>query len=179
MAPLSFPNYGASRISRAVQLEALRRIEEKWGPIEASEWAAFIGQRSHVPAGVADALGRSVERYFGGDPEGSAFTAVPRIERLAREILLELGVGVFRPPRGSEPGVYPGLGSLLATLVEQGLDPSWARFLSTFLSRQEGLNLRNELSHGSMDDVAEGQAGLILIAALYLAVGVSVDTLTG
>ncbi len=36
-----------------------------------------------------------------------------------------------------------------------------------------GFNFRNELLHGSVDEVGEWIAGLTLIAALYLAFGIT------
>jgi hypothetical protein len=41
------------------------------------------------------------------------------------------------------------------------------------------MNFRNELLHGSEDDVNQLHAGLALIAALYLAVAVQVQEQTG
>jgi hypothetical protein len=56
-------------------------------------------------------------------------------------------------------------------LEERGFDESWARFLATFFTRQEGMNYRNELLHGSVDEVSEGTATIVLIAVLFMAIG--------
>ena len=47
-----------------------------------------------------------------------------------------------------------------------------ARYIGTLLSRQEGLNYRNELLHGSVDEVGEVNTALLLMAAIYFAVAV-------
>jgi hypothetical protein len=96
----------------------------------------------------------------------------PKVERLARELLLAGRVAVFRVPMGDRAGQYPGLGAMLSTLLERGVDESWIRFIDTLLSRQEGLNFRNELCHGSVDDPAPAVAGLVIVAMMYLAHGV-------
>jgi hypothetical protein len=160
-----------------IYVEALRRIGQRFGPIDSGQLAEFLGRNGHVQDGVAAALARSFGRFFSRDPEGAAFTAVPRIERLARELLLKMRAPVFRTARGTTPGQFAGLGVMLSMLEDRGLDPSWSRYLTTLLSRQEGMNYRNELLHGSVDDANEPIAGLTLIAALYLSAGVGLEPL--
>ena len=53
-----------------------------------------------------------------------------------------------------------------------GLNESWYRFLHTYLASVAGANIRNELLHGFVDEITESASALILIAALYLAVGI-------
>lgn len=158
----------------AVFTMALARIVERFSPIDEDDLASLLSRQRHVPPSVGRALARAVGRYFDGDYESAAFSIVPRIERLSRELLLAAGVSVYRPPRGSVAGGYSMLGSNLSKLEARGLDPSWSRFLITLLTRQTGMNLRNELLHGSIDDVSSLDASLVLIAALYLAIGVGV-----
>jgi hypothetical protein len=63
---------------------------------------------------------------------------------------------------------------MLAKLTDTELDESWLRFIGTLLSRQEGLNYRNELLHGSVDNVDYRYAGYALMIAIWLAVTVTV-----
>jgi len=156
-------------------VEVLERIHRKWGPIDAADLRAFFGRAVHVTDPVAGALARAVGRYFNGDFEGAAFTAVARIERLAREVLLQLGAPVFKVAVRDAPAQYPGLGSLLDRLEARGLDESWARFLGTFFTRPEGPGYRNELLHGSIDDVGQGAAAIVVIAVLFMTIGISVE----
>jgi hypothetical protein len=155
-----------------IYIEALRRIGAKWHPIDEGALAVFLGQANHVSQPVAAALSRAVGRFFSDDYEGAAYLCVPKIERLARDLLLSMNAPVFRVAHGPVAGQYPGLGALLGMLLDRGLDESWARFIDTLLTRQDGLNFRNELLHGSIDEVSQGVAGLVMIAALYLALGV-------
>jgi hypothetical protein len=158
----------------SIRIEALKKIADRFGPIDETELAAFLSHHGHVPAGVARAIARAFGCFFTGDFEGAGLRAVPRIERVAREILLKMKAPVFRPPFGTSPGQYSGLGVMLDLLHNRGLDESWFRFLISFLTRPEGLNFRNELLHGSEDDVDQIHAGLALIALLYLCVAVQV-----
>lgn len=160
------------QVEGPLRAEVLRRAGTKWGVPTEQDAAAFFGQHEHVSTPLAEALGRALVRYFRGDFEGAAFTAVPRIERLAREMLLAIGAPVFRVETQGRPGGFLGLGALLGALAGYGLNESWLRYIDTLLSRQEGLNYRNELLHGSVDDVGEVNAALVLIAAVYLAVAV-------
>lgn len=154
-----------------VHVEALRRIGEKWSPSE-EELTSFFAESRHVPERLAAALARGVSRFFAEDYEAAVYMCTPKVERLARELLLAGRVAVFRVPVGDRAGQYPGLGAMLGTLLERGVDESWIRFIDTLLSRQEGLNFRNELCHGSVDDPAFVVAGLVIVAAIYLAHGV-------
>jgi hypothetical protein len=158
-----------------MHVEALRRIGERWGPIDEQELTNFFAQHEHVAKETAGALARGFLRFFNGDHEGAAFSVVPRIERVARDLLLRMGAVVFRPAQGNTVGTYSGLGVLLQMLEDRGLDPSWGRFLGTLLTRAAGSSFRNHLLHGAVDDPSVGSTGLALIAALYLAVAIEVQ----
>lgn len=126
-------------------------------------------------AGVADestskAIGRALGRFYAGDAEGAAYTALPIIERISRKLLLAVDAPLYHVQREGAPGQYPGLGALLAALYDHGFDPSWYRFLRTYLTAPNGMNLRNEALHGFLDDISEPGAALVLIALLYTAV---------
>ena len=155
--------------------QALHELGQKWGAIDLDELTAFFGRASHVPDDVARAIGRSLNRHFTGDPEGAAFTVLPKVERIARELALALGEVVYRPPSSSSPRLYKGLGTLIEILADQGLDESWSRFILTFLARQDGMNLRNDALHGAIVDVDEVHAALVIVAMLYLSIGSRID----
>jgi hypothetical protein len=155
--------------------QALHEIGQKWGAIDLDELAPFIGRADHVPDDVARAVGRSLNRQFTGDPEGSAFTVLPKVERIVRELALALGEVVYRPPTSSSPRLYKGLSTLIDILVDRGFDESWSRFMLTYLARQEGLNMRNDSLHGARVDIDEVHAALILVAVLYLSIGFRID----
>jgi hypothetical protein len=152
-----------------IHVEILRRVAERWAPIDENELAEFLRHYDHIPEPVARAMARAFGRFFAGDHEGAIFTVAPRIERVAREHLLHLGAPLYKPALGSTSAKYPGLGTYLGMLDDRGLDESWGRFLGTLLTRREGMGLRNNLLHGAVDDPSYVTAGLTLIAAIYLA----------
>ncbi len=152
----------------------LKKIGEKWGNPSEEELVEFFSASHIASAELAAALGRSLVRFYESDFEGAAFTVVPRIERLVRELLLKARIPVYQTELGQRPGGYPGLGSMLAKLTDTELDESWLRFIGTLLSRQEGLNYRNELLHGSVDNVDYRYSGYVLMIAIWLAITITV-----
>ncbi len=152
-----------------VWAEALRRIGARWSPIDEGEWAALVTRGGFVPAPVAAALHRALNRYFNEDCEGAAFTALPKIERIARELLEAAGEVVYRAPTASMPGGYVGLGNLVGLLEDRGMDQSWVRFYRAVLAGHPGINLRNEALHGTQVDLGPVEAALVFAGALNLA----------
>lgn len=66
---------------------------------------------------------------------------------------------MYRTVAGDKSGQFPGLGVLLEPLTENGFDPDWSRFLATFLLG-EGMNVRNLIAHGFMNEVGRETAAL-------------------
>lgn len=160
--------------------EALRRIWSKWGPITEGGLSEFLGQRGHVPSNMLTPLARGFLRHFTGDIEGSAYTLTPKVEALIRSIILQCEMPVYRIQRQKTPGQYPGMGAMLPVLAKSGIDESWIRFFHTFFASVAGANMRNELLHGFIDDVSEPTSALIILAAIYLTVGLQlIDPSTG
>ena len=161
-----------ARVSAVFVAEILRRISEKWGIPDEAELTEFFAAASHVSPDLAAALARDLRRVFEHDFEAAAFCMTPRVEALVRAIVLETGLPVYRVQRQRNPGRYPGLGMLLPSLSERGLDESWARFLHGFLSNPAGLNIRNELLHGFVLEPSEGTCALLVICVLHLTRGI-------
>lgn len=118
-----------------------------------------------VSPSTAASLARAFCHYRQGDAEAAAHVATPRIETMARAALAN--EPLFRVQRQRARGQFPQLGALLAKLGDR-LDPSWVRFLQTFLVSPHGPNFRNELLHGFVDKVHSVQASLVLLCAWYL-----------
>lgn len=156
-------------------IEILDRIGAKWGPIPIDDLTAFLGEAAHVALPVAATLARAFNRYFQGDVEAAGYVAVPQIERLARDIVLAVNEPAYRLQRGKTPGQYAGLGTLLPVLQRAGGDEDWIRFLQTVFAATTGMNFRNDLLHGFVDEFHAGHAALVLLAALYLTRGVSLE----
>lgn len=149
--------------------EALLRFPSHHDLPSPGELAAHFGQSPLVHPQLALGLARSYHRWWAGDYEGAAYTVVPRVEALARNLLLGINEGIYRLQRERKPGQYPGLGSLLASLHDHRLDESWYRYLSTLLVSPTGANLRNELLHGFERDVDFVLSALFLQCAAFLA----------
>ncbi len=167
------------RMRGGVIAEALRRVWSRWGPISQGDLAEFLGQRTHVGGPLATVLASGFVRHFTGDFEGAAYILTPKIEALVRSAALACGLPLYRTQRAKSPGQYPGLGALLPELKKVGLDESWYRFLHTFLSSVAGTNTRNELLHGFLDEITEPTSALVVVAALYLAVGIEATVTAG
>ncbi len=147
--------------------EALRRAGEQFQPTPGDVEDILTQVGCDQP--TASSIARAIDRYHRGDSESAVYTALPLIERCCRDLLLLLDAPLYRVQRESAPGQYPGLGFLLSGLRQRGLDPSWHRFIRTFLTASNGLNFRNEALHGFVDSVNESTAAMILVILLYLA----------
>lgn len=154
--------------SAGVIAEALDRIRERFGIPTVRALARHFARNPIVPLPVATALARSFQRWWAGDGEGAGYTALPRIETLARNLLLAEDAALYRLQRGHSPGGYAGLGQLLDALATTGLNPDWHRFLRTLLASPSGMNIRNEALHG-YHDIELINAALVLQAVGYVA----------
>lgn len=158
-----------------IMCEVLQRIGEKWEP-DVDDLTALLGCTPHVQPAVSASVARAFRHFFDDDPEAAAYIALPKIEALVRDLVLAMNLPIYRTQREKTPGQYPGLGALMPELVESGMDQSWSRYITTLLSSPSGWNVRNEALHGFLPEVGSPYAALILIAALYLCLGVSIAT---
>lgn len=160
------------RVHGAFVTEILRRIGAKWGPIPVEDLATFLGEAAHVAPPVSVALARAFNRYFHGDFEAAGYVAAPQIERVVRDIVLAVNEPAYRLQRKKTPGQYPGLGALLPFLPQAKVNESWVRFIKTVFTAAAGMNFRNDLLHGFIDEIDAGRAAFVLLAALYLTQGI-------
>jgi len=144
--------------------------------------ADLLQQLPHVTADIARSLARALLAFQAARYEEAATVAMPRVESLVRALCQEKGVLRYRVQRDqrqgpSTRGQYPQLGALLAE-IKPWMDPSWHRYLWTFLVSPFGPNYRNELLHGYVEDVTRITAALTIVAALRLAlIPLSADAL--
>lgn len=157
----------ALQFQGALTAEALRRAGERHAPSPDEVTAALTG--AGCEAANAASISRVLRRFNDRDFEAATYTGLPLVERLCRELLLQVDTPIYRIQRERKPGNYPGLGALLPLLRDRGLDESWYRFLRTFLAAPNGWNFRNEALHGFVNDVDARGAALVLVALLYLA----------
>jgi hypothetical protein len=134
----------------------------------AKELSQILQSRPHTTSHTAQTLSKALHAFESNQFEEAAALAMPKIEALVRARLSMTGDLPYRIQRQQTPGQYPTLNTLLAT-IGPSLDPSWHRFLRTFLVSRFGRNYRNELLHGFVAEVTRTNAALVLLAALYLA----------
>jgi len=149
---------------------ALHEIPRRHGLPSLQDLSAFLARWPAMHETLAAAVGRSLLRFWAGDSEGAAYTILPRIETLVRQLALRTEGGMYRLQRERTPGQYPGLGHLLPILEEEYKVPeSRIRFLSALLRHPAGLNIRNLMAHGYLDDPGPGYTAVLLHTALGLA----------
>ncbi|MFI9730075.1 DUF4209 domain-containing protein [Streptomyces sp. NPDC052092] len=148
---------------------ALHKIAEVHGIPSEEDLTEYFSQGPLSTPDLAASIARCFIRYWTGDPEGATFSAAPKIECLARNLVIELDAGVYRLQRNEKPGQYPGLGVLLNVLREKGLNESWYRNILTICGNPAGgWNLRNDLAHGFIDHAGSPAAALLLQCVVYL-----------
>lgn len=150
-------------------VDVLGQIPERFGRPEPDELEGWLRGREHVSAGIARSIRRTLEYFWDEQWEASVGIGVPRIEALARGLVLLLDAPVYRLQRAEAPGQYPGLGALVGILADKGIPESWIRYLRTAFSHVAGQNLRNEHAHGFIDDPGPGVAVIVCHALLFLA----------
>ena len=148
--------------------EALVRIIVSHPMPSVEDLTAYFCTNRIIPPATGVAIARAFLRYWAGDAEGAAFTIIPRIEALARNLLLNADFGIYRTQRAKSPAQYPGLRFLLDQLAARGLDESWHRYIVVMCTHVVGFNLRNEMAHGFVDWIDDGVAALLLQIAAHL-----------
>ncbi len=156
------------RFFSTVAVAALERLLQDGLP-DRDRLTAFWAERSHVPDDLARSLTEAFRLFGAGEFEAAGYVIAPKIETLARNLVLQTGRGIYRAQRQSQQAQYPGLGFLIAELREVDLPQSHCRYLSTFLTHPAGMNYRNELLHGFVPRIFPGDAALLLHAAAFLA----------
>lgn len=147
----------------------LHKVAEAHGVPSEADLTEFFSQGPLTSHELASSISRCFIRFWTGDPEGATFTIAPKIETLARNLVLSLDAGVYRLQRQEKPGQYPGLASLLSTLRERGLDESWYRNILTICGNPAGgWNLRNELAHGFVENSGSPGAAILFQCVMYL-----------
>ncbi|MEU5214692.1 hypothetical protein AB0G79_00615 [Streptomyces sp. NPDC020807] len=154
--------------------DALDLIKLRFGIPSHEDLSNSLGEFGPHPI-LARALAKSFLLYWVGEYEACVHLAVPKVEAAVRALLLELNEPVYRVSVGDSKGQFPGLGALLDPLIEAGFDPDWTRFLKTFLLG-DGMNVRNFVAHGFMDDVSRETAALALRACSLLVLIASEDS---
>lgn len=157
------------QFQRRLVAEALLRFPSHHPLPTLQELATHFSRNHLIDQPLAQAIARAFLRWWAGDYEGAGLTIAPRIETLARNLLLATNAPLYRLQRDRAPGQYPGLGYLLEQLRSLGYSESWYRYLYTLLANPAGPNLRNEMAHGFIDNLDLVTAALLLHCAANLA----------
>ncbi len=146
---------------------ALDAILAKHGQPAEAQLVQFLTRNVMSPR-AALTIARAFAHYFREDYEASAHVALPQVEATVRELCKQVGIPVSREPVRDNGGVA-GLGTLLHALDEERLlEKSWIRYLTTALTEPAGLNLRNRIAHGLIQEVTREYALVILHIACFL-----------
>jgi hypothetical protein len=154
----------------------LQAFVERFGVPPLVECIDFFSpaEAAHVDRRTAELLGRALRHLLNGDVDEAAHLAVPRVEHLVRSLIICAGLGVYRAQRESQPGQYPGLGTLTPMLRYLKVDDNWINFIETVFTGS-GLNARNDIGHGfpNFDPMIASLAAIR--ASVYLSRAVSVE----
>jgi len=148
-------------------VEGLTRAQAQLAPT-VDDLSMALVTPPDVSEASANSIARSIDAFGAGRYEEAACLALTRVETQVRVLCAKRGKLLFEIEQGSRRGQFPALGSMLSEL-EHEIDYSWWRFLDTFLVGQVGVNYRNRLFHGYLDEVDSRHAVLSIVCALYLA----------
>lgn len=144
----------------------LARIAERYGVPDRETLSETLAGGVIDPP-LANALSDGIAEYFRGHDETAAHLIAPRLERAFRQLGRQVGVVVIREPIATQAGGVRPLGAILADLVEV-LPENWRRYFANLLTDELGLNLRNRIAHGLIENVAREDAALLVHAALAM-----------
>lgn len=148
--------------------EALTQIGARWSSIAVEELSSFLSESNTATEEAIRMIANAFTYYFAGDYVAAAYVAMPQVERLAREIVLQHNKPAYHLQRQRTPGQYPGLAVLMKFLSDEKFDDSWLRFIQTMFFGPMGINLRNEMLHGFVGLPDAAMAAMTLLTCLYL-----------
>lgn len=99
---------------------ALQQIPKRFALPARDELESFLGDTFNASATLVRALARAIHLYWVGEYDACSHLIVPKVEAAARGLLLELNEPVYRSAVGDARGQFPGPGSLLPLLVDNG-----------------------------------------------------------
>ena len=144
----------------------LEGIKKRYGQPTREELTEFF-TTDLIPTHIAERIGRSIEFWWGDQPDEAAHLLLPRLEAVIREMAKTAGIVIYKEPQGRNRGGVRTLGALLQELTGV-LDESWRLHLSNLLTDELGYNLRNLVLHGLMPRVERIEAALLINVACYL-----------
>lgn len=115
-------------------------------------------------------LRRGLDAYFAGDAMGALHFLVPQIEDAVRSLVEIAGGDVYRPNRQGGMDLRPLDDLLRNPVVSRIFTTDVADYLRVMYTDRRGINLRNELCHGTLasDAFAIGLADRVFHTVLML-----------
>jgi hypothetical protein len=150
----------------ALLLPAIDRIIDRYG-LPTVEAVAESLAGPLVDSDTARHIALAIVAFLQSDFDRAAHTLTPRLERVFRTLARQAGVVVVREPIGSTAGGVRSLGAVLAAL-DGVLDPRWRRYFVNALCDELGLNLRNRIAHGLINEVQREDVAVLVHIAIAL-----------
>jgi hypothetical protein len=166
-AALAAHEQQAALLSALFLVKALKRMKDRYAVPDEDALIEFF-TTDLVRREVAMFFARALLHFWAERYDEAVHVITPRIEAATRELARKSGVVVIREPVGERPGGVRSLGELLRDLRGR-LDEPWRRYLWITLAEPLGLNLRNLVSHGLIDEGTETSAALLIQIACFLA----------
>ncbi len=154
------------RWGQLVGAPALREVATRYGRPSIEELSSFF-RTSLIGPTVARRLAHGLVRYWDEEWDCSASVVVPRLEAVIREVARAAGLAIFDEPGKNGVGGVRSLGIVLSQL-EGRLNEAWRRYLRCLLCDPIGINLRNRIAHGIIDEASPVESALLLHSACYL-----------
>jgi hypothetical protein len=107
--------------------KTLHRITSRFGIPPRAELEAFLRTSGGDPT-LMNVLATALQLFWVDEYDAAVHLAVPKVEAAVRALLLELNEPVYRTQVGDATGVFPGLGVLLKSLLDNDFAPDWNGF---------------------------------------------------
>ena len=170
--PEEFENYQVVYIEAqnigffaAVAVHILKAIRERYGAVGAD---ASVFASELVDETQAEWIALAVRHYEAGDYLSSVSVMAPRLENAIRGLAHRVGIVILRDSKGGKKvGGVKGLAGVLEELKGR-MPEANRRYWRTLLTESLGLNLRDKVAHGLIDDPTPQEAAILIHAACQL-----------
>ena len=151
----------------AIAVHILKEIGERYGAVGTD---AKVFESELVDKTQAEWIALAVRHYEAGDYRSSVSVMAPRLENAIRGLAQRVGIVTLRDSKGGKKvGGVKDLFGVLEELKDRMPEPS-RRYWRTLLVDSLGLNLRNRIAHGLIDDPTPQDAAILIHAACHLLV---------
>jgi len=130
--------------------DAVKPLEDTQG-ICPEDYVDFIKNFGLHDEAALECIRTGIERHFSGDFVSSIHVLIPQIEYVLREILAQKGIPLTKSSEG-----YKII--LLNQIIEKSsqiFDKNMINYLNVKFGDEQGMNERNDLSHGNTSDASK------------------------